>query len=72
MPLAQEKSGNSALTIADLRQDDDVMDTWFSSWLWPMSVFTEEEQDYYYPTNSLVTGPDIMFFWVARMIYGWL
>lgn len=57
---------------SDLKQDDDVLDTWFSSWLWPISVFngfySEEEVDYYYPTNDLVTAPEIMFFWVARMI----
>ncbi|MEQ9186581.1 MAG: valine--tRNA ligase [Cryomorphaceae bacterium] len=60
------------LTAADLKQDEDVMDTWFSSWLWPISVFDgfykRDELDYYYPTNDLVTGPDIIFFWVARMI----
>lgn len=60
------------LTLADLKQDEDVVDTWFSSWLWPMSVFdgfqSQEELRYYYPTNALVTGWDIMFFWVARMI----
>ncbi|RNC80044.1 MAG: valine--tRNA ligase [Balneola sp.] len=70
--LAQQKSGNASLTGADLSQDEDVLDTWFSSWLWPISVFdgfyTEEEVDYYYPTNDLVTAPEIMFFWVARMI----
>ncbi len=70
--LAQEKSGNASLTASDLSQDEDVLDTWFSSWLWPISVFdgfyTEEEVDYYYPTNDLVTAPEIMFFWVARMI----
>ncbi len=70
--MAQKKSGNSALTASDLKQDEDVLDTWFSSWLWPISVFdgfyTEEEVDYYYPTNDLVTAPEIMFFWVARMI----
>jgi valyl-tRNA synthetase len=71
---AQIKSGNSKLTTTDLRQDEDVLDTWFSSWLWPMSVFggildpDNEEINYYYPTNDLVTGPDIIFFWVARMI----
>ena len=57
---------------SDLRQDEDVLDTWFSSWLWPISVFdgfySKEEVDYYYPTNDLVTAPEIMFFWVARMI----
>ncbi|MHA7058375.1 valine--tRNA ligase [Aquimarina sp. M1] len=72
--LAKEKTGNSSLTIADLTQDPDALDTWFSSWLWPMSVFNgilepdNEEINYYYPTNDLVTGPDIIFFWVARMI----
>ncbi len=71
---AQIKSGNSNLTATDLRQEEDVLDTWFSSWLWPMSVFggildpDNEEINYYYPTNDLVTGPDIIFFWVARMI----
>ena len=74
LPLAQEKTGNSELTIADLKQDDDALDTWFSSWLWPISVFDginnpdNEEINYYYPTNDLVTAPEIMFFWVARMI----
>ena len=72
--LAKEKSGNSSLTSQDLRQDEDALDTWFSSWLWPMSVFNgilepdNEEISYYYPTNDLVTGPDILFFWVARMV----
>ncbi|KAB1158680.1 valine--tRNA ligase [Tenacibaculum aiptasiae] len=72
--LAQEKTGNNSLSAADLRQDEDALDTWFSSWLWPMSVFDgirnpeNEEIKYYYPTNDLVTGPDILFFWVARMI----
>lgn len=71
---AIEKTGNSSLTISDLRQDDDVLDTWFSSWLWPISVFDgirnpeNKEINYYYPTNDLVTAPDIIFFWVARMI----
>src|SRR5690554_1267867 len=71
---AQEKTQNSALKIQDLRQDPDALDTWFSSWLWPMSVFggildpENKEYKYYYPTNDLVTGPDIIFFWVARMI----
>ena len=69
---AKAKSGNEALTAEDLKQDEDVMDTWFSSWLWPMSVFNglqdEKEVSYYYPTADLVTGPDIIFFWVARMI----
>ena len=75
---AKEKTGNSALQIEDLRQDEDVVDTWFSSWLWPISVFDgferQDELKYYYPTNVLVTGWDIMFFWVARMImagYEW-
>ena len=71
--LAQEKSGNSALTIDDLKQEEDVLDTWASSWLWPISVFDgfnpdKKEIDYYYPTSDLVTGHDIIFFWVARMI----
>ena len=72
--LAREKSHNSNLTIADLRQDEDCLDTWFSSWLWPISLFDginhpgNPEINYYYPTNDLVTGPDIIFFWVARMI----
>ena len=71
---AQEKTGNPALTMADLRQDEDCLDTWFSSWLWPISLFDginnpgNEEIKYYYPTSDLVTGPDIIFFWVARMI----
>jgi valyl-tRNA synthetase len=74
LELAKAKSGNSALTVADLRQDEDCLDTWFSSWLWPISLFNgildpdNEEIKYYYPTNDLVTGPDIIFFWVARMI----
>ncbi|WP_418510877.1 valine--tRNA ligase [Corallibacter sp.] len=72
--LAQDKTGNSSLKAEDLRQETDALDTWFSSWLWPMSVFDgirnpeNEEIKYYYPTNDLVTGPDILFFWVARMI----
>ena len=72
LELAKEK--NPALTMADLRQDDDCLDTWFSSWLWPISLFDginnpdNEEINYYYPTSYLVTGPDIIFFWVARMI----
>ncbi len=72
--LAREKTSNSDLQISDLTQDTDALDTWFSSWLWPMSVFDgirnpeNEEIKYYYPTNDLVTGPDILFFWVARMI----
>ncbi len=74
LKLAKEKTGNSALTMEDLRQDEDCLDTWFSSWLWPISLFDginnpgNEEIDYYYPTSDLVTGPDIIFFWVARMI----
>ena len=74
LALAQEKMGDNTLTLADLRQDEDVLDTWFSSWLWPISVFDgirnpdNEQIKYYYPTNDLVTGPDIIFFWVARMI----
>ncbi|MBR7102441.1 MAG: valine--tRNA ligase [Tidjanibacter sp.] len=74
LELARAKSGNNELQMSDLRQDDDVLDTWFSSWLWPMSVFggvtdpDNKEINYYYPTNDLVTGPDIIFFWVARMI----
>ncbi len=72
--LAQEKSNNYELALSDLRQDEDVVDTWFSSWLWPMSVFNgilepdNKEINYYYPTSDLVTAPDIIFFWVARMI----
>jgi valyl-tRNA synthetase len=72
--LAQERTGNAKLSMSDLRQDEDVLDTWFSSWLWPISVFDgickpdNKEIKYYYPTNDLVTGPDIIFFWVARMI----
>jgi valyl-tRNA synthetase len=71
--LAKEKSGKE-ISLSDLRQDEDVLDTWFSSWLWPISVFNgltrpgNEEINYYYPTNDLVTAPEIMFFWVARMI----
>jgi len=74
LKLAQQKSGNFNLTSAELSQDQDVLDTWFSSWLWPISVFDgirnpeNEEIQYYYPTQDLVTGPDILFFWVARMI----
>ncbi len=69
---AKAKTGNEGLSLDDLRQEEDVVDTWFSSWLWPISVFdgfdTQEELAYYYPTNVLVTGWDIIFFWVARMI----
>ena len=74
LALAKEKTGNANLTTADLRQDEDCLDTWFSSWLWPISLFDginnpgNEEIKYYYPTADLVTGPDIIFFWVARMI----
>lgn len=73
--LAQEKTKNTSLTIQDIKQDPDALDTWFSSWLWPISLFDgiknpdNEEFKYYYPTNDLVTGPDIIFFWVARMIF---
>ncbi|MBQ4820478.1 valine--tRNA ligase [Aquimarina sp. MMG016] len=72
--LAKEKTGNSNLIDTDLTQDPDALDTWFSSWLWPMSVFNgilepeNDEINYYYPTNDLVTAPEILFFWVARMI----
>ena len=77
--LAAAQAIDPSLTAADLKQDEDVLDTWFSSWLWPMSVFDPEypghpertpnrDLSYYYPTNDLVTGPDIIFFWVARMI----
>lgn len=71
---AKAKTGNVDLTLADLKQDPDVLDTWFSSWLWPIEVFKgmsqpdNEEINYYYPTNDLVTAPEILFFWVARMI----
>lgn len=71
---ARKQSGNTALTVEDLTQDPDVLDTWFSSWLWPITVFDgirnpdNKEINYYYPTQDLVTGPDILFFWVARMI----
>ncbi|HQN94419.1 MAG TPA: class I tRNA ligase family protein, partial [Prolixibacteraceae bacterium] len=74
LELAKQKTGNNNLTISDLRQDEDVLDTWASSWLWPISVFNgisdPENNDikYYYPTNDLVTAPEIIFFWVARMI----
>ena len=72
LKLAQQK--DASVTDADLRQDEDALDTWFSSWLWPISLFDginnpgNEEINYYYPTSDLVTGPDIIFFWVARMI----
>ena len=74
LKLAWKKTNDYEITLEDLQQDPDVLDTWFSSWLWPMSVFDgirnpeNEEIKYYYPTNDLVTGPDILFFWVARMI----
>ncbi len=74
LALAKEKTGNVNLTVNDLRQDEDCLDTWFSSWLWPISLFDginhpgNAEISYYYPTSDLVTGPDIIFFWVARMI----
>ena len=74
LELAREKSGNANLQASGLRQDEDALDTWFSSWLWPISLFDgirnpgNEEIKYYYPTSDLVTGPDIIFFWVARMI----
>jgi valyl-tRNA synthetase len=74
LAAAKVKSGKETLTATDLKQDEDVLDTWFSSWLWPISVFNgltkpnNEEIKYYYPTNDLVTAPEIMFFWVARMI----
>ena len=74
LKLAIEKTGNNNLTLKDLRQDDDALDTWFSSWLWPLSLFNgildpdNAEFKYYYPTNDLITAPDIIFFWVARMI----
>ena len=74
LALAKEKTGNADLKLEDLRQDEDCLDTWFSSWLWPISLFDginnpgNEEISYYYPTSDLVTGPDIIFFWVARMI----
>ena len=74
LELARKESDNANLTLADLRQDEDALDTWFSSWLWPVSLFDginnpgNEEINYYYPTSDLVTAPDIIFFWVARMI----
>ena len=74
LELAREKTGERTMTLDDLRQDEDCLDTWFSSWLWPISLFEginnpgNEEIKYYYPTSDLVTGPDIIFFWVARMI----
>ncbi|MGD0582421.1 MAG: valine--tRNA ligase [Bacteroidales bacterium] len=74
LKLAREKSGNRSLAESDLRQDDDVMDTWFSSWLWPITCFDginipgNDDMKYYYPTSDLITAPEILFFWVARMI----
>ncbi|MBR1928202.1 MAG: valine--tRNA ligase [Paludibacteraceae bacterium] len=74
LELAKKKTQNPNLTIDDLKQDPDCLDTWFSSWLWPISLFNgilepnNKEINYYYPTADLVTGPDIIFFWVARMI----
>ena len=74
LELARKESGNAALQASDLHQDEDALDTWFSSWLWPVSLFDginnpgNEEINYYYPTSDLVTAPDIIFFWVARMI----
>ncbi len=74
LELARIATNNANLGMADLKQDEDALDTWFSSWLWPISVFNgimepnNDEVNYYYPTNDLVTGPDILFFWVARMI----
>ncbi len=74
LELARKKTANPAITASDLRQDEDVLDTWFSSWLWPVSVFDgirdpgNADFKYYYPTNDLVTAPEILFFWVARMI----
>ncbi len=74
LQLARERSGNPDLQLTDLKQDEDALDTWFSSWLWPISVFNgildpeNEEIQYYYPTKDLVTAPEILFFWVARMI----
>jgi valyl-tRNA synthetase len=74
LALAKEKTQNAELEIQNLKQDEDALDTWFSSWLWPMSVFDglldpeNKDINYYYPTSDLVTGPDIIFFWVARMI----
>ena len=74
LELARQKTGNSGLQMSDLRQDEDCLDTWFSSWLWPISLFDginnpgNDEFKYYYPTADLVTGPDIIFFWIARMI----
>ncbi|MBG0858541.1 MAG: valine--tRNA ligase [Bacteroidales bacterium] len=74
LEMAQDRSGNKSLRRSDLRQDEDVLDTWFSSWLWPLTSFNgildpdNDELKYYYPTNDLITAPEILFFWVARMI----
>lgn len=74
LELAKKESGNPSLKLSDLRHDEDVLDTWFSSWLWPISVFNgilepdNKDIKYYYPTNDLITAPEILFFWVARMI----
>ncbi|MDX9811526.1 MAG: valine--tRNA ligase [Bacteroidales bacterium] len=74
LQLARQKSGNGSLQESDLRQDEDVLDTWFSSWLWPITSFDginnpdNDDLRYYYPTNDLITAPEILFFWVARMI----
>lgn len=74
LQLAKKKSMNTSLSLSDLRQDDDVLDTWFSSWLWPITSFDginrpdNPDIKYYYPTNVLITAPEILFFWVARMI----
>jgi valyl-tRNA synthetase len=74
LAIARQKTGNQSLTLSQLKQDEDVLDTWFSSWLWPISVFdgirnpNNQDINYYYPTEILVTAPEILFFWVARMI----
>jgi valyl-tRNA synthetase len=74
LAMAIDKTGNPELKLSDLSRDEDVLDTWFSSWLWPIAVFDgirnpgNRECRYYYPTNDLITAPDILFFWVARMI----
>ncbi|HRX32335.1 MAG TPA: valine--tRNA ligase [Tenuifilaceae bacterium] len=74
LELGRKKTGNANLQLSDLRQDDDVLDTWFSSWLWPISVFNgimepdNADIKYYYPTNDLISAPEILFFWIARMI----
>ena len=74
LSLQEKKAGTSHLKESDLRQDEDVLDTWFSSWLWPITSFDginnpdNPDLKYYYPTNDLITAPEILFFWVARMI----